>query len=442
MKKGFRKILRCSVLFTLILFFTVGCSNQQKKDRSHSTKSARLSYWCAANAQEIALARELVAEWNATHPEAQVDLQPMPSSQSSEEVLLAAIAGGTTPDLCSNIWPGAMDEFISAGGLVRLDTFPDFWTYMKQRVPQDILRSFRAKDGGLYQIPWKTNPIMMYYNKKIFKTAGVQPPIETYSQFLNAAQKIVRDFDGDGQPDYWMIYREIIPIWWQRLFDFYPLYICASGGKTLFDGDSLIFNNSASVKVFKFLGTLYRKKYAPITRFQSDQFLAGRLAVLISGPWQIAYIEKFKQPDFEYDVMPIPKPDDYQGPVYTYGDPKNISIFSTTRHPRLAWEFAKWLISRKADLRLLEICGQIPIRKELLSDSLFADYFQKNPMMRTFARQAPFTRGVDGVADLKEIFNIISQEYEASVIYGKRSAREAVQRAAERIQVIREWNRL
>ncbi len=62
----------------------------------------QLKYWCASNTQEIKLANLLVDQWNKTHANIKVTLQPIPASQSSEEVLLAAIAGKTTPDICSN----------------------------------------------------------------------------------------------------------------------------------------------------------------------------------------------------------------------------------------------------------------------------------------------------------------------------------------------------
>jgi len=61
-----------------------------------------------------------------------------------------------------------------------------------------------------------------------------------------------------------------------------------------------------------------------------------------------------------YGVVPLPVPDGHQGPVYTSGDYKNISVFSNTRHPREAWEFAKFLITAEHDLLLLELADQIP----------------------------------------------------------------------------------
>lgn len=437
----FNHIMKYGITFFFLTALMISCASDGEHSKSVPEDVVQLTYWCASNPREIGLAEELVEQWNATHQDVQVHLQPIPSSQSSEEVLLAAIAGGTTPDICSNMWPGAMDEFTEAGGLVRLDTFPDFEEVMSTRIPHDLLESFRSPDGFHYQIPWKTNPIMVVYNKNIFETAQVKLPLRTYSDYFKASERIVRDKDGDGIVDHWIMYRNIKPIWWQRLFDYFPLYIAASGGKTMFEGDNIIFNNEASVNVFSFLRHLYEKGYCPLTEFQGDQFLNGRLATQITGPWMINYIEKFKREGFEFGIMPIPVPDDYQGQVYTNGDHKNISIFSTTEHPQESWNFAKTLISRTADLRLLERCSQIPIRKTLTTDTLYNEYFKSNPRMLQFAEQAPYTRGVDGISDLKEILDALSQEYEACVLYGRKSPEQAIEDAAERARVIMEWNR-
>ena len=62
-------------------------------------------------------------------------------------------------------------------------------------------------------------------------------------------------------------------------------------------------------------------------------------------------------------------------------------------------------------------------------------------MMIKFAEQAIFTRGVDGAAELKEIFDAISQEWEACALFDARTPAESIHRAAERAEVIIEWNR-
>lgn len=429
------------VVLFLVVLVAVSCVRKKGEVSLSKDDFVYLTYWCSPNQQEIELAEEIVKVWNDKHRNVKIHLQPIPASQSSEEVLLAAIAGGTTPDVCSNMWPGAMDDFIKAGGLVRLDTFPDFYDVMLSRVPVDLLETFRADDGHFYQVPWKCNPVMMVYNVRLFREAGIEKPPSTYSEFLVAAEKISQDIDGDGRPDRWMGYRDIKPIWWQRLFDFYPFYIAATGGKTLFENGELILNNAGAVKVFNFFQKLYAGGYFPKSTLQGDQFLAGNVAVQFSGTWIISYIEKFKHENFEYDIAPVPVPDDYKGRVYTYGDPKNISIFSTTRYPEYAWEFVQFLISKENDLKLLEKCTQVPMRKNLVSDEYFNEYFEKNPRMKKFAEQAPYTRGVDGVPDLKEIFHVISLEYEACCIYGVKKPDEAIYDAEKEAKVIMKWNR-
>lgn len=437
-KSVFRHLLLLGLILSVA---TIRQCAEKRRERQAVQSGIRITYWCSSNQDEINLATYLVEQWNADHDSIKVQLQPIPASQSSEEVLLAAIAAGTTPDICSNMWPGAMDDFISSGGLVRLDQYSDFIGYISQRVPMDLLETFRAPDGHFYQIPWKSNPIMIIYNKGLFRDAGVERVPRTYTEFLEAGRKITRDTDGDGSLDVWLSHRDTKPIWWQRFFDYYTFYIAASGGQTLFDGTEIIFNNEASVKVFALFQQIYKEGLFAKTTFIGDAFILEKLATQIAGPWHVAHVEKFRPPGFEYGIFPIPVPDDYKGPVYTFGDFKNISIFSTTEHPQATYEFAKYLVTSEADLKLLEHTLQMPLRIDLLTNPLFQDFFRANPNLVAFAEQAPYTRGMDGVSDLKEIFDAISQEYEACAIFNRRDPHTAVENAAERARVIIEWNR-
>ncbi|RMF61435.1 MAG: sugar ABC transporter substrate-binding protein, partial [Bacteroidetes bacterium] len=400
----------------------------------------RLVYWSSQNPQERALARHLVDQWNAENPDVQVTLQPIPAGQSSEEVLLAAVVAGTTPDLCSNIWPGIVSEFVHAGGVLALDRFPDFDSLMQDRLPPGLLDQFRAGDGHVYQLPWKTNPALMQYNVRLFREAGFTTAPRTYSDYLEAARRITADLDGDGQFDRWIGYRDIQPIWHQRFFDYYAFYVAASGGKTLFRNGRLDLDTTASNRVFDFFRSLYAAGYFPRTKFQGNAFVREQIATEFTGPWNIAWLEKNAPPALEYDYAPLPVPDDYAGPLYTYGDFKNIAIFSSTRHPEAAWRFAKYLVTKEADRLLLEMATQIPLRRDLLTDPAFADFFARNPKLVPFAEQAGRTRGVDDVSALPEILDALARQFEAAAVYGVRSPEEATRRALERIRLILEWD--
>ncbi len=395
-------------------------------------------YWSANNQYEQDLAKVVVAEWNQRHPEIPVKHQPIPEGQSSEEVILAAVVGGTPPDVYSNMWPGDVEIYVNAGALAPLSDFPDFDSLASARLKPDILDGARSLDGKVYQIPWKTNPIMMQYNKGVLRENGFAAPPRTYSEYLAQASVLTADLDGDGYTDRYMGVRDIRAIWWQRFFDYYALYVAASGGQTLMKNGELIFDNAASVAVFDFLQTLFKKKYFPLekTAGHGEFFLNGKVVTRFTGPWDITHAEKFKPEGFEYDFAPVPVPDGFKGPVYTYGDFKNIVIFQAGHKARRAWEFAKFLVSRSNDLRLLTMTSQIPIRKGIMEDSLYQGYFRDNPMMARFARQAEYVRGPDVSKDMKEIFDAISQEYEACVVYATKAPRAAVRDAAERAKLI------
>jgi len=187
---------------------------------------------------------------------------------------------------------------------------------------------------------------------------------------------------------------------------------------------------------FVFLQELYKKEYFSKERLTAgqDRFITGDILSKWTGPWEIRHVNKFKQrDDFEFGFYPMQVPDDHKGPIYTYSDPKNIVIFNTCKQPEKAWEFIKTLIDKEGDKKLLEITNQLPNRKDIETEEMFQDYFEKNPKMKTFARQANYVKGVDNSEIIVEVFDIISQEYEACVIYNKKTPEKAIADAAKAV---------
>lgn len=111
-------------------------------------------------------------------------------------------------------------------------------------------------------------------------------------------------------------------------------------------------------------------------------------------------------------------------------------MFNTCSNPRQAWEFIKTIINKNGDLQLLEMTGQLPRRKDLQADTFYTDFFKKNPMLMTFAMQLPYVKGIDNCEVIVEVLDIISQEYEACVVYGKKTPEKAVEDAAEAVNVL------
>jgi multiple sugar transport system substrate-binding protein len=420
------------IIIVLLGYFLLSCGNNNKDSRDV------ILYWCSNNIDEINFAKTITDEWNKDNPNDQVKYQPVPEGRSSEEIILAAVVGKTTPDIYSNMWQGDVEAYAQADVLVALDTLKGFLDFLYERCDSMVIEEIKSLDGHIYQIPWKINPIMLIYNVKIINELDLQGTPQTYSEFFNASQKFQKDIDGDGYVDRWFGYSEVEVTWWQRFFDFYPLYLAASGGAPLVKNNRAVFNNDYAVEVFSFLRELYKKNYFSKEKLtaRQDPFLAGVTATRFVGPWEIAHAEKFKPEGFEYEYTFMPVPDGHKGPVYTYGDPKNIVIFKTCKDPQAAWNYIKTMINTEGDLKLLEITNQLPRRKNLNSAPFYNDYFTNNPKMKVFADQSKYVKGTDASPVLKEIFDLISQQYEACVVYGKKTPREAITDAADAVNLL------
>jgi multiple sugar transport system substrate-binding protein len=417
-------------IIILLMVIVISSCNRLKKEKDNT-----LLFWSSNNRGEIEFSEHFVEQWN-NKQETKIRFQPIPEGQSSEEVILASVVGKTTPDIYANMWQGSVEMYAKAGVLIPLDTLEGFTEFIKARCTKKVVEEITSSDGHIYQIPWKINPIMTIYNKRLTTDFGLPKLPNTYDAYLKAGKVIKKDKDKDGYVDQWVGYTAVKVIWYERLMNFYPLYIAASDGGALVKDNKATFNNKHAIGVFSFLQELYQKEYFSKERLSAgqDRFITEDLISKWTGPWEIRHVEKFKKrEDFEFNFFPMQVPVSHKGPVYTYSDPKNIVIFNTCKQPQRAWDFIKTLIDKEGDKKLLEITSQLPNRKNIETEEKFQDYFKKNPKMKTFAKQANYVKGVDNCEVIVEVFDILSQEYEACVIYNKKTPEKAIADAAKAV---------
>ena len=406
--------------------------NGAELDVESGAAPIELTYWPAANPTETRLATRLVAQWNAEHPDVLVKVQPLPAGRSSEEVLLAAIVAKATPDVSSNVSSVLLSRLVRAGSVVRLDDRVATAARLAERTTPAMLASLRLPDGGIYAFPWKTNPQMLMYNVDLLRSAGVAPP-RTQRELLAAFHRLARDTDGDGRLDRWGLWAPLKTTWHERFYDFYPLYLASSGGRTLVRDGRVTFDNEAAVAAMTLLRTGFADGVLPRANFAlgRDPFASGVVAMKIIGPWFVSELEQIKTPGLRYDVVPVPAVEGTAlGDRYAFADLRSIAIFSTTRHPDAAARFVAYLTSPEADRLLIEEASQLPYRRALAGDPRFAAALARWPTLPTYARSVEHTRDLDLDPDIVEIFDIVSEAYEAAAIYGVVPVRDALTRAA------------
>ena len=195
MKRSFRtrpsRYAAAAVLAGALVLTACGSSGGTSSDAA--TTKGPITIWYSNNAQEIAWGQQVVAAWNAANPDQTVTAQEIPAGKSSEEVIGAAITAGTEPCLIYNTSPAAVPGFQKQGGLINLSSFADGTSYIETR-SGELAQQYKSPDGNYYQLPWKANPVMIFYNKAMMTAAGLDaenPPLATYDEFLATSKQLV-----------------------------------------------------------------------------------------------------------------------------------------------------------------------------------------------------------------------------------------------------------
>ncbi len=412
----------------LTLGLTAACGGDGGSSGEAATGTGPIEVWLSNNPEEIAWGEQMVEEWNAAHPDEKVTAQEIPAGETSEEVIGAAITAGNAPCLVFNTSPAAVPQFQKQGGLVALDGFEGGTDYIESR-SGDVAQQYASPDGQYYQIPWKSNPVMIFYNKGIFKRAGLDPenpPLSTHEEFLESSRTIVDS--GAAQAAIWPApSSEFFQSW----FDFYPLYAAETGGDQLVEDGAPTFDSDAGATVAEFWRTMYDEGLAQQEAYNGDAFADQKSAMSIVGPWAIAVYGE----SVEWGAAPVPTsagtaPED----TYTFSDAKNIGLYSACENQGTAWEVLKFATSEEQDGQLLEMTGQMPLRQDLTGT--YPEYFEKNPDYEAFADQAARTVEVPNVPNSIEIWQTFRDEYSESVIFGKKTVDEALSAAAEEISTL------
>lgn len=326
--------------------------------------SGPIDIWYSTNKQEQVWAKATVDAWNAEHTKEKVTAKAVPSGKSTEDVIGAAITAGNTPCLVYNTAPAAVAAFQKQGGLVNLsDTFGDAESFIKKR-SGGAADGFRSPDGKLYQVPWKTNPFMLYYNKDVFKKAGLDaenPKLSTYDDVLAAAKKIK-----SSKAAKFTLYPPATSDYTNALFDFYPLYLANSGGTQLVKDKKATFTSDAGRQTLGFWQQMYANGYSSPEAYSGDMwagpFADGVAAMGIAGPWGKGQFDG----KVKYGVVPLPTAEGIPADkTSTFADSKNVGLFTSCKHKRTAWEFTKFSMSAKNDAALLEETGQFPTRSDV-----------------------------------------------------------------------------
>jgi len=214
------------------------------------------------------------------------------------------------------------------------------------QVSKDDFVAGLALEGKIYAVPHKLDSSVLFYNKDLFKKAGLdaEKPPKNFAEILDYSKKItalgggVTGFDIAGSCGGCNVYT-LFPYAW------------AAGVKVLSDdGKKVDINNDAFKAVFGLYKQLTDEKLVASSDKTQDgstwpnNFLGGKVGMLALGSPIVGALND--QKIFEWGVAPLMAPDGSKTSTFVGGDVAGISVSS--KHKAQAWDFLKWTLDENA----------------------------------------------------------------------------------------------
>jgi multiple sugar transport system substrate-binding protein len=217
---------------------------------------------------------------------ATVDHQSVPGPTLIQKVLQQA-SSKTLPDMLMLDNP-EIQQIAEAGALMPLG---DFGITADGYAPGPV--SAATYDGQLYGLQPGANTLAIFYHKDVLEKAGVQPP-KTWAELKTAAKKLTSDkqygFAFNATADYEGAWQFLPPMW-------------TNGGD---ETDLKSPQVAEALQLWKDLVDEGSVSKSAVNWKQSDvndQFIAGKAAMMLNGPWQIPALQKAK---VNFGVVPFP----------------------------------------------------------------------------------------------------------------------------------------
>lgn len=208
-------------------------------------------------------------------------------------------------------------------------------------------------EGKLYGLAPTVNTIGVFYDKKMLADAGVQPPT-TWEELQTAAKSLTQ---GDR---YGLAFAA--PATYEGTWTFMP-FMWSNGG------DETSIDDSGTVGALELWTELVKSgavSQSVVTWSQADvkdQFLAGKAAMMVNGPWQIPALKEAGA-DFGIATIPVPEAGDTAvaplgGEVWT------VPRTSSTAKMKVAAKLVELLNSEENQLSMAKDRFTIPSRTEV-----------------------------------------------------------------------------
>jgi multiple sugar transport system substrate-binding protein len=391
-----------------------------------AAKAENITIWVGWSARELKAFKKIVAEYDKKHSDVNVKVV----GGINDDKITASIRSGNVPDVVSSFTSANVGSYCKSGAWIDLKPF-----LSKDKLNVNVFpktsQYYTQYNGKRCALPLLADVYGLYYNKKMFKAAGLKGPPKTMSQLTAYAKKLTKRGAGGsikvaGYNPFLGFYAGNAP----DLSAYAPLY-----GAKWISGDekSQLSKDPAWARLLRWQKNLIDWfGYKNLQKFNAgaaDEFSAshafeiGKLAMMIDGEWRVAFI-KDEHPELDYATAPAPV-DDAHPELYGAGYVNGtiIGIPKGVKHKDQAWKLLKYLTFDPHPLALFSnAIRNVPTTKA----SLNSPGIKPDPRFKTFlkifanpkSKTSPITAAGNAYGTLIQAFTVKWQAGHAGDLEG------------------------
>ena len=321
-------------------------------------------------------AQELKTKFEAANPDITLNIESTTTNGLPQRIL-TTLRSGSAPDLIDAQHPWVTGYAQNDLVIPLDDVLTDREDYNKAAV------DYVTYDGKVYGLPYRIEALAVLCNRGHFEEAGLDPenPPQTWSEFLDAAQKLTHDgrygfaITGGGEVGN-TIFRSVPFIW-------------ENGGELISaDGKTAEVNGEKAVEAIKYWTDMYTEYgVSPASTLENDGtanrrlFIAETVSCYQSGQFDIPPIQK-ENPSI--DILPIMTPHPEGGNPSAILGGWSWVIPSSAENPDDAKTLVKWLAQPE---NMGFYTDTFPARVSAMDMPRF-----KEPILKVFGDMLPYGR--------------------------------------------------
>ena len=418
-----RRLAAAALAVTTVI--TTGCASSGTSSSS-SGGVVRLTFWGDWSGEGEQQFRTMTEAFNKSHPKIQVEYVVQ------EDILtkfLTASTSGQAPDIMFwDRWRTA--SYAPKNVLLPLDDLLAKDGIPKERFYGEAVREL-THDGKLYGLPLTVDARALFYNKAHLKEAGVEPP-RTWAELEQAAAKLAKHDGGK-------LTRAGLGLHDTGLFS---MYLRQAGGTMVTDDCAKTqFNSPQGRQVLDLWSRMmkagvYQNGFEKALGDEGQAFAAGKVSMLLTGPWNITTFKKYGK-DLDFGIVPPPTgPDGGTGSLMGgFG----LVIPKASKQKEAAWEFVKWWTANKDNALLwAKTSLNIPGNTQAANDPFFTEDPFWKPILDTleYAKIRPTCAGYSPMEEEALIPNL------QLFMEGKLTADQALAKAQEQGDKVLQQNNI